>query len=160
MNNEFTEIAGEIDRIAGSVGFNGHTLLDNTNTITIRFGTGTDDWIGVDGQDMTTTGLGIDLEDISTTAGAQTALTDLTVAMTTATSARAGFGAKMNRLQNTVDLLGIQAENLQTAESRISDVDVATEMATLTRTQVLAQAGTAMLAQANTIPQMALTLLR
>jgi flagellin len=66
----------------------------------------------------------------------------------------------MNRLENTVELLGVQAENLQAAESRISDVDVATEMATLTRTQVLAQAGTAMLAQANAMPQMALTLLR
>jgi flagellin len=73
---------------------------------------------------------------------------------------RATFGAQMNRLENTVELLGVQAENLQAAESRISDVDVATEMATLTRTQVLAQAGTAMLAQANAMPQMALTLLR
>ncbi len=59
-----------------------------------------------------------------------------------------------------MELLGIQAENLTTAESRISDVDVATEMATLTRNQVLAQAGTAMLAQANAMPQMALTLLQ
>jgi flagellin len=66
----------------------------------------------------------------------------------------------MNRLQNTVELLSVQAESLMAAESRISDVDVATEMAALTRNQVLAQAGTAMLAQANTIPQMALSLLR
>jgi flagellin len=66
----------------------------------------------------------------------------------------------MNRLQNTVSLLATQAENLQASESRISDVDVATEMSILTRNQILAQAGTAMLTQANTIPQMALTLLR
>jgi len=67
---------------------------------------------------------------------------------------------KINRLESTGEVLAIQAENLMAAESRISDVDVATEMAELTRNQVLAQAGTAMLAQANSIPQMALGLLR
>ena len=66
----------------------------------------------------------------------------------------------MNRLTTTVEVLGIQAENLQAAESRISDVDAATEMAAMTRNQVLAQAGVSMLAQANVMPQMALTLLR
>jgi flagellin len=66
----------------------------------------------------------------------------------------------MNRLTTTVEVLNIQAENLQAAESRISDVDAATEMAAFTRNQVLAQAGVAMLAQANVMPQMALTLLR
>jgi flagellin len=66
----------------------------------------------------------------------------------------------MNRLESTISVINNQAENLSAAESRISDVDVATEMAAMTRTQVLAQAGVAMLAQANTMPQMALTLLR
>ena len=75
-------------------------------------------------------------------------------------TARAAFGYKMNRLESTIAILNIQAENLMAAESRISDVDVATEMATLTRTQVLSQAGISMLAQANSMPQMALTLLR
>jgi flagellin len=75
-------------------------------------------------------------------------------------TARAKFGYMMNRLESTQEVLDIQAENLMAAESRISDVDVATEMATLTRNQVLAQAGIAMLAQANSIPTMALTLLR
>ncbi len=75
-------------------------------------------------------------------------------------SARASFGYKMNRLESTVSVLNIQAENLMVAESRISDVDVATEMATMTRTQVLVQAGIAMLSQANMMPQMALSLLR
>jgi flagellin len=75
-------------------------------------------------------------------------------------SARASFGYMMNRLESTTEVLNIQAENLMTSESRISDVDVATEMAALTRNQVLAQAGVAMLAQANTMPQMALNLLR
>jgi flagellin len=81
-------------------------------------------------------------------------------AISTKDTARAGFGYMMNRLESTISVLNIQAENLLTSESRISDVDVATEMAQMTRNQVLAQAGTAMLAQANAMPQMALTLLR
>ncbi|MDD5010698.1 MAG: flagellin [Phycisphaerae bacterium] len=92
--------------------------------------------------------------------GATAALTAVTTAINTKDTARAGFGYKMNRLESTIAILDIQAENLMSAESRISDVDVATEMAALTRTQVLAQAGIAMLAQANAMPQMALTLLR
>jgi flagellin-like hook-associated protein FlgL len=98
--------------------------------------------------------------NILTAASAETALTAVAGAMSDQDAARAKFGYMINRLQSTGDVLGIQSENLSTAESRISDVDVATEMATLTRNQVLAQAGTAMLAQANSIPQMALTLLR
>jgi flagellin len=66
----------------------------------------------------------------------------------------------MNRMESTVSVLNTQVENMMAAESRISDVDVATEMSAMVRNQVLAQAGVAMLAQANTMPQMALTLLR
>ena len=98
--------------------------------------------------------------NISTTAAAETALTAITTAINTKDTARAAFGYKMNRLESTIAILDIQTENLMTAESRISDVDVATEMATLTRNQVLSQAGVSMLAQANAMPQMALTLLR
>jgi len=92
--------------------------------------------------------------------GAAAALVTITAAIESKDTARASFGYKMNRLESTISILDIQSENLMSAESRISDVDVATEMATLTRTQVLAQAGIAMLAQANAMPQMALTLLR
>ena len=98
--------------------------------------------------------------NILTEAAAVSALATVITAINTKDSARATFGYKMNRLESTIAILDIQAENLMTAESRISDVDVATEMATLTRTQVLSQAGIAMLAQANAMPQMALTLLR
>lgn len=98
--------------------------------------------------------------NIATAAAAATALTTVGTAIETKDAARAGFGYKMNRLESTISILDIQAENLRAAESRISDVDVATEMAVLTRTQVLAQAGVAMLAQANQMPQMALSLLR
>ena len=92
--------------------------------------------------------------------GAAAALLAVTDAITVKDTARASFGYKMNRLESTISILDIQAENLMSAESRISDVDVATEMAALTRTQVLSQAGIAMLSQANTMPQMALSLLR
>jgi flagellin len=72
---------------------------------------------------------------------------------------RASLGALQNRLENTITNLTIQAENLQASESRISDVDVATEMTEFTRNQILAQSGVAMLAQANSLPQLALQLL-
>jgi flagellin len=98
--------------------------------------------------------------NILTVAAAETAMSSVANAIGEKDAARAKFGYMMNRLQSTGEVLGIQTETLSTAESRISDVDVATEMAQLTRNQVLAQAGTAMLAQANSIPQMALTLLR
>jgi len=98
--------------------------------------------------------------NILTEAAAISALATVTAAINTKDAARATFGYKMNRLENTIAVVDIQSENLMAAESRISDVDVAVEMATLTRTQVLTQAGIAMLAQANMMPQMALTLLR
>ena len=80
-------------------------------------------------------------------------------AIATKDTSRAHFGAMMNRLENTISNLEIQRENIQAAESQISDVDVAWEMAELTRNMVLAQAGVAMLVQANVVPQMALALL-
>ena len=110
--------------------------------------------------DMGSAGITMPGLNILTVAAATNALTTITTAINTKDTARAAFGYKMNRLESTIAILDIQAENLGIAESRISDVDVATEMATLTRTQVLSQAGVAMLAQANAMPQMALTLLR
>ena len=100
---------------------------------------------------------GLDITDSASIATTLVAINDAIIAKDTA---RASFGYKMNRLESAVSVLNIQAENLMAAESRISDVDVATEMATMTRTQVLVQAGISMLAQANLMPQMALTLLR
>ncbi|MBW8015683.1 MAG: hypothetical protein FVQ82_05815 [Planctomycetes bacterium] len=98
--------------------------------------------------------------NILTETSAVSALLTVGSAIATKDESRAAFGYKMNRLESTQSVLNIQAENLMTAESRISDVDVATEMATMTRNQVLSQAGVAMLSQANTMPQMALSLLR
>ncbi len=160
MNNEFDEMAAEINRIAGAVEFNGNTLLNSaTATISIQFGAATTDKIDITGTDMTSSALGLSTASISTTASAQAALATLTTAITTKDAARAAFGYKMNRLESTISVINNQTENLLAAESRISDVDVATEMASLTRNQVLAQAGVAMLSQANAMPNLALDLL-
>ena len=160
MDNELNELGLEIDRIAGAEQFNGISMLNSaTGTVSIVFGDGASDNLSLSQTDMTESGLGIDSLSLTGTTSASTAMTTLDSAITTATNARADFGAKMNRLENTVGVLNVQAENLMASESRISDVDVATEMSAMTRNQVLSQAGVAMLAQANMMPQMALTLL-
>jgi flagellin len=160
MDSEFDEMANEIERIAGASEFNSISMLNSASgSVSIVFGSSTDT-ISVDTADMTKSGLGIDTLNIQTAASAQAALSTLSTAISTKDTSRAQFGYKMNRLQSTVEVLNIQAENMMASESRISDVDVATEMAVMTRTQVLANAGVAMLAQANAMPQMALTLLR
>ncbi|MCX5634534.1 MAG: flagellin [Planctomycetota bacterium] len=159
MNSEFGEMSAEIDRIAGATQFNGIKMLNTSASVSIHFGAAADN-ISVAGQDMTSSGLGVNATTIGTAANAVAALAVLDSAISMKDTARAAFGYKMNRLEGTVSVLGIQAENLATAESRVSDVDVATEMANMTKNQVLAQAGIAMLAQANTMPQMALSLLR
>jgi flagellin len=165
MHSEFKEMAEEIDRIAGATQFNGIKMLDNSASVSIHFG-GADDNIGIAGSNMTSSGLGLKVTTtVATTSikfadSAVAALALLDGAIALKDTARAAFGYKMNRLEGTVSVLGIQAENMMAAESRVSDVDVATEMANMTKNQVLAQAGVAMLAQANTMPQMALTLLR
>ncbi len=97
--------------------------------------------------------------DILTQSAAQLALAQIDAAINTKESTRAGLGSLSNRLENTITNLQIQGENLQAAESRISDVDIATEMTEFTKNNILAQAATAMLAQANSLPQLALQLL-
>ena len=158
MDNEFSEMASEITRIASSTDFNGIKMLNNSATVSVHFG-GETDKIDIAGSKLDASSLGISTLSITTAGSARSALTQLDSAINAKDTARAKFGYMINRLESTGEVLGIQSENLSAAESRISDVDVATEMATLTRNQVLAQAGTSMLAQANSIPQMALTLL-
>jgi flagellin len=161
MDSEFDELALEINRIAGGTAFNGNALLNSaTATIAIQFGAASTDKIDVTGSNLTSSALSLTTASIGTVASANAALLTLSTAITSKDAARAKFGYKMNRLESTISVINNQVENLIAAESRVSDVDVATEMATMTRTQVLAQAGVAMLAQANSMPQMALTLLR
>jgi flagellin len=122
--------------------FNG---LDETDEwLQVQNGTGRTDWDGA---------------DVLTQSNAQRALAALDEAVLKKDTVRAQLGAIQNRLENTITNLQIQAENLQAAESRISDVDVATEMTEFTRNNILAQAATAMLAQANSLPQLALQLI-
>jgi flagellin len=162
MDQEFVEMSEEIERIANSTAFNNIRLLNSASqSIAIHFG-GTDDYITVPSTDMTRSALGIapSMININSMGSAREALAILDSAINSKDTARARFGYKMNRLEGTISVLDIQRENLMASESRVSDVDVATEMAEMTRNQVLAQAGISMLAQANAMPQMALTLLR
>ncbi len=162
MHNEFDELRQEIDRIAGATKFNGIKMLDNSTTVSIHFGELSSDKIDIAGSILTSASGGLNITElaIDTPGSAKAALTALDTAINTKDTARAKFGYKMNRLENTLNVLKIQTENLIAAESRVSDVDVATEMAKMTRNQVLAQAGISMLSQANLLPQMALSLLR
>ena len=149
--------ANDVLGIFGSAGATygaGGSLMTAAGDIFQKWDATTTDWI-----DDTTGGEGAGL-NILTTEAAITALATVTAAINTKVEARAAFGYKMNRLESTLSVLDVQTENLLAAESRVSDVDVATEMAVMTRNQVLSQAGVAMLAQANAMPQMALTLLR
>ena len=160
MNHEFEEMASEINRIAGVTEFNGNKLLNSaTALVKIQFGVNMTDIVSVTGCNMTSSALGLSSLSISTVSQAQSALGTISSVITTKDTARAMYGYKMNHLERAVSVINIQTENLMAAESRISDIDVATEMADLTRTNVLAQAGVSMLAQAYTVPQMALRLL-
>ena len=130
--------------------------------VKVHFGTGNDsseDYYYLNKQDLTASGLGINNLSIATQASAQAALTVMDQALIIKDQARAHFGAMINRLQNTVTNLSIQAENIQAAESQISDVDVAWEMTNFINNQIKTQAAVAMLAQANMIPQLAMNLI-
>ena len=110
--------------------------------------------------DLSTQGTGKGGSSISTQELAQQALSAINDAIVSKDKIRANLGAMQNRLENTITNLSIQAENLQASESRISDVDVASEMTEFTRDQILAQSAVAMLAQANSLPKMALQLIQ
>jgi flagellin len=132
--------------------------------IKVHFGTGNDraeDYYFIRIADMKTDSLGLGADDVALTTqhAAQTALNKITTAITRKENTRASLGGIQNRLENTITNLSIQSENVQASESRISDVDIASEMTEFVRNQVLAQAGIAMLSQANSLPQMALNLL-
>ena len=147
------------------------TALDSVGPLKVHFGSGNDsaeDYYYIAIGNSTASALGVgnaaattsDGYSISTQAAAQKALDALNTAITSKDNIRANLGALQNRLENTITNLTIQAENLQAAESRISDVDVATEMTNFVRNQILTQSAVAMLSQANTLPQMALQLMQ
>jgi flagellin len=163
LDAEFQALVGEIDRVAAVTEFNGTALLDGTATgVTFQVGVNdsTNDQITVTGVDATATGIGLTGLAVDTQANAQAALTDIDAAIDAVTSLRADFGTAQNRLESTIRSIAVSVENTAAAESRIRDVDVASETAMMVRAQVLQQAGIAVLAQANVSSQNALALLR
>jgi flagellin len=169
LQTEFSQLTSEIDRIAKVTSFNGQNLLDGSNaTFTFQVGVGTtagQDTVDASMSNMSSGAYGAgatDLTglDISSATGATAALTALDTAIDDTSTARAGLGSTQNRLQVTVTNLQSARENLSAANSRIRDVDVAEESSSMTRNNILSQAGMAVLSQANQLPQMALSLLR
>ena len=164
LNQEFTSLIAEIDRIAQSTQFNGVNMLDGS-TVNVVFQVGANNVTNVDTLSVglvsvLASDLGITALDISSAGSPTTAITGIDAAIDVVVAARGDLGALQNRLQSTITNLGVSVENLTAAESRIRDVDVASESAELTRNSILQQASIAVLAQANVQPQNALQLLQ
>jgi len=172
LGTEFKQLTDEIDRIANVTEFNGQKLLDGSQAgVDFQVGISntagdkiTANLVGMTkaayGKTSTDAGQDLTTLDITTAAGAQSALTALDSAIASTSSSRASLGATQNRLQVTVSNLQSANNNLSAANSRIRDVDVAEESAAMTRNNILSQAGMAVLSQANQLPQQALQLLR
>lgn len=167
LDAEYQSLVGEIDRIVGETTYQGSSLIDGTFNADFLVGTGAGATVTVDlstlADGVTSTGLGVDSTDITSKANAATALAALTSggAVQTRLNAVIGkIGAAENRLDYAAATLAVRVQNVQAAESVIRDTDVAQEMTQFTKLQILQQAGTAMLAQANSTPQSVLTLLR
>ncbi len=169
LNNEYQQLKSEINRIASVTEFNGTKLLDgskSTSGVTLQVGymaTGSDTinfFSGVKSSDVTNLGLTGAASAILSAAVARTAIAYIDTAIARIAERRGTLGAIQNRLEHTINNLRIASENLTAANSRIKDADFAYETAIFTRNQILVQAGTAVLAQANVLPQNALQLLR
>ncbi|AEE96764.1 flagellin Hag [Mahella australiensis] len=168
IQQEISELQKEIDRIASTTQFNTKNLLDGTiasgSELIFQIGANSGQVISLAIATMTAAALGVDASAISVGSyGASTISGYIQIiddAINDVSTERAKLGAYQNRLEHTIANLDTSAENLQAAESRIRDVDMAKEMMEFTRTNILAQAGTAMLAQANAKPQTVLQLLQ
>ena len=165
LHSEFLQLTDEVNRIVTGTRFNGTLLFDGTAPpFTFQVGAGTDasDTISMNSIDMTglvgtIQGLTIQGTDGSNAQGAMQALDDAIMEVTTS---RALFGAAQNRFDSVIGSLQVFAENLAAARGRIMDADFAAETAALSRAQILQQAGNAMVAQANQMPQQVLALLQ
>ena len=158
LQAEVTELIAELDRIANNTEFNAMKLLDGSFTDKVlHIGANQGQAITVSIDNMTD--LGVSSVNIATQTGADAAIATIDTAIQTVSTARAKLGAIQNRLEHTINNLQVAAENLTASESRIRDVDMANEMTNFVRNQILLQAGTAMLAQANAKPQAILQLL-
>jgi flagellin len=163
-DTEFGQLNDELDRIANTTAFGTQKLLDGTFAGTFQVGANNDvnEQIGVTiaKMDSGVGNLDTGAVDLTTTANAQAALTAVDLAIGKVSTTRAGLGAYQNRFEHTINNLNVTVENLSASESRIRDTDMAQEMMNFTRAQILQQAGTAMLAQANAVPQSVLQLLK
>ena len=161
INAEAVELAAQIDNIADRTEFNGRQLLDTAaNAIDIQTGVESGETVTLTLGDMNSAVLFSAAVDLSTAAGASAALAVLDTAIGTVASERANIGAAQNRLDATVNNLTSTAMNLTESKSRIEDADFSAESTKLASAQILAQASTAMLAQANQSQQGVLNLLR
>ena len=163
MDQEFQALINEVNRIGRSTEFNGIKLLDGSSSaISFQVGVGTA--AGIDSVSVTlspalSTTLSLNTLDIGSGGDTSLAISQVDAAINTISALRGELGAVQNRLNSTINNLAVQHENISAAESRIRDVDVALETATLTRNSILQQASISILAQANAQPQSALALL-
>lgn len=164
IDTEFTTLMTEITRISDATEFNGIKLLDGTGgTSSILVGVATSDTVDIDLSNSTATanlainGTGLAGAD---NVNALAAITAVETSIDSVSGWRADFGIAQNRLESTMRSIANSVENLSAANSRIRDVDIASETSIMTSNQILQQAGVSVLAQANMSPQMALTLLK
>ena len=163
LNEEFTSLVSEVNRIGSSTEFNGIKLLDgSSSSVSFQVGYGTTagiDTLAVSLSPALSTSLSLQSLDIGSGGTTTTAISNIDDAINTISSLRGSLGAIQNRLGSTINNLAVTTENLSAAESRIRDVDVAYETAQLTRNNILQQASISVLSQANSQPQSALSLL-
>lgn len=164
IQKEISQRLDEIDRIARETSFNGRSVLNSSDTLNIQVGANDGQIIQVQLMTLNTTSLGINGLDVSTIASGATPpatiLQPIDNALKDIASFRSTLGAAQNRFESTVSSLSVTVNNLSAARSRIEDADYSVEVSEMTRNQILQQAGTAVLAQANQIPQNVLALLQ
>lgn len=164
LNKEVVQLSAEISRVANSTTFGGTKILDGTYTADFQIGPDANTTICVVvSTAMNASGLGIDTStviSIGTATGAQAAISEIDSALRVVNDIRATLGAKQNRFTSTIRNLEGVAENVSASKSRIMDADFAAESAALARNQVLQQASSTMLSQANQQPQIAMSLLQ
>lgn len=165
LDKEVQQVLTEIGKVGTDTEFNGVKILAGSvataaTAVTLQVGAKASQSIGFTIGTVSTTDLGIAGLAVSTQASASAAIASIDAAINTLSTQRANMGAIQNRLEQTINRLGVTSENLQAAESRIRDADMAQEMISFTKYQILQQSGTAMLSQANSAPQNVLQLLR
>ena len=163
LDAEFSLLRDEIDRIASAAEYNQQKLLDGTFTdkqYQIGANGAADNQLQFSISGISSTDLGIDASNITTLAGAITAMTEISDAIDSVSAVRSDLGTIQNRLAYTVSSVDNAAENLASSESTIRDLDISNEITQFTKSQILVQAGMAMLAQANAVPQNVLALFR